>query len=88
MYTENEAHEQDRDHVTIIVNGRPKKWAEKTISFVQIVELAFGTYENNEQVAYIMTYKEQGHSGLTMSLGDVIEVNPGMIFNVTTTNRS
>lgn len=42
--------------ITIIVNGRPKEWNEKTISFKQVVVLAFGKYEENDQIVYTVTY--------------------------------
>lgn len=76
--------------VTIIVNGRQKEWSEKKISFTQVIVLAFGTYENNDQIIYTMTYKANDHSnnGGEMVLGDEVNVHPGMVFNVTKTNKS
>jgi len=76
--------------VTLIVNGRPKEWSEKKISFTQVVILAFDTYENNDQIIYTMTYKANDHAnhGGGMVLGDEVNVHPGMVFNVTKTNRS
>jgi hypothetical protein len=84
--------EEKHEHkpVTIIVNGRPKEWSEKKISFTQVVVLAYGTYENNDQVIYTMTYKPNDHSnnGGDMVLGDEVNVHPGMVFNVTKANKS
>jgi hypothetical protein len=88
MNPNEEKHEQKS--VTIIVNGRPKEWSEKKISFTQVVVLAFGTYENNDQIIYTMTYKANDHSnhGETMVLGDEVNVHPGMVFNVSRTDKS
>jgi len=88
MNTNEEKHEQKS--VAIIVNGRQKEWSEKKISFTQVVVLAFGSYENNDQIIYTMTYKANVHSnnGGEMVLGDEVKVHPGMVFNVTKTNKS
>lgn len=74
----------------IIVNGRDKDWNEKTISFEQVVILAFGTYQNNGRTAYTVTYtrgnndKPQG----SMVAGDIVKVKHKMIFNVSATDKS
>ena len=79
-----------KDNFIIIVNGREKEWNDKTISFEQVVILAFGTYQNNGRTAYTVTYtrgnndKPQG----SMVAGDVIKVKHKMIFNVTATDKS
>ena len=43
MNEENVHHEKKNEHekkdVTIVVNGRPKHWAEKEISYEQVVKL-------------------------------------------------
>lgn len=84
--------EEKHEHkpVTIIVNGRPKEWDEKKIRFIQVVILAFGTYEDNEQIIYTMTYKANDHSNHseTMVVGDEVNVHPGMVFNVSRTDKS
>jgi hypothetical protein len=74
----------------IIVNGRDKDWNEKTISFEQVVILAFGTYQNNGRTAYTVTYtrgnndKPQG----SVVAGDIVKVKHKMIFNVSATDKS
>lgn len=76
--------------VTIIVNGREKSWNEKTISFEQVVRLAFENYVENDTTIYTVTYK-RGHGEKpegSMVKGDVITVKDKMIFNVTATDRS
>lgn len=76
--------------VMIIVNGREKLWEEKTISFIQVVILAFGSENNNPNRVYTVTYckgpepKAEG----TMVKGSVVSVKNKMIFNVTATDKS
>ncbi len=79
-----------KDSYILIVNGREKEWNDKTISFEQVVELAFGTIQNNGRTVYTVTYtrgnndKPQG----SMVSGDVVKVKHKMIFNVTATDKS
>lgn len=83
-----DATEQNRVH-TIIVNGREKKFVGKEISFKQVVELAFGSYEDKEEIAYTVTYsKGENRKEGTMTVGTSVKVKSEMIFNVTKTNRS
>ncbi len=84
---------KEKDHpkeITIVVNGRKKTWSGKTISFQQVVELAFGKYEENGIMAYTVTYKngEGKKPEGSMVAGETIHVKDKMIFNVTATNRS
>ena len=76
--------------ITLIVNGRPKPWAEKKITFEQVVVLAFGTYDPNPARVYTVTYDRgprQNPEG-SMVKGDVVFVKDKMIFNVTATDKS
>ncbi|RZJ56015.1 MAG: hypothetical protein EOO44_01100 [Flavobacterium sp.] len=76
--------------VGIIVNGREKTWNHKTISFQQVVMLAFNTDDHNMSRAYTVTYtrglepKPEG----SMIKGSVVNVKDKMIFNVTATDKS
>lgn len=75
--------------VTIIVNGREKQYGEKRISFEQVVALAFGTYEDNENIVYTVTYsKGEDKKEGSMVKGDDVKVKDGMIFNVSRTDKS
>jgi hypothetical protein len=76
--------------VAIIVNAREKIWKEKTISFEQLVVLAFGSYDNNPNTGYTITYSkgmEPKPEG-TMVKGSVVNVKNKMIFDVTATDKS
>lgn len=74
----------------IIVNGREKLFDEKTISFVQVVELAFCTTSVDGNTLYTVSYSKGSHNqpkGI-MVKGDCVKVKSGMIFNVTATDKS
>ncbi len=76
--------------VILIVDGREKKWNERTISFAQVVKLAKGNFTENDQTYYTVTYDrgpKQNPAG-TMVKGDVVFVKNKMIFNVTATDKS
>jgi hypothetical protein len=76
--------------VTIIVNAREKKWTEDTISFDQVVKLAFPTPPPSENIVYTVTYRRGGgHKPEgTLTEGESVKVKDGMIFNVTATDKS
>jgi hypothetical protein len=73
----------------IIVNAREKKWHEKDISYEQVIELAFGSYSEQENTVFTVTYSK-GVDGKEGSLvkNQSVKVKDGMIFNVTRTDKS
>jgi len=82
---------KDRDYkIALIVNGRPKQWKAKTISFEQIVALALGAYDPNPDKVYTVSYDRGPHENPegTMVKGDAVFVKDKMIFNVTATDKS
>lgn len=85
----NEEHEHG-NHVQLIVNGRPKPWTEKTITFEQVVVLAFGTYDPNPNKVYTVTYDKGPRENPEGSMvkGSKVYVKDKMIFNVTATDKS
>lgn len=76
--------------IGIIVNGRPKPWNEKSISFEQVVILAFGVYDPDPNKVYTVTYDKGPHENPhgSMVKGDTVIVKNKMIFNVTCTDKS
>lgn len=74
----------------VIVNSKPKEWGRDTISFEDVVILAYGKISTDPNVIYTVNYingvpsKPEG----SMIKGDVISVKNKMIFNVTETNKS
>jgi hypothetical protein len=89
MEKEHENKENDKS-VTIIVNTREHTWPKGKISFKEVVELAYGTYNENPDITYSVNYKrgdkEKPEGSLTQ--GKDVNVKEGMIFNVTQTNKS
>ncbi|MDM1048440.1 multiubiquitin domain-containing protein [Sphingobacterium hotanense] len=76
--------------LTIIVNARPHIWKEANISFEQLVALAFGSYDNNPNKGYTVTYSrgwEPKPEG-TMVKGSIVRVKNKMIFDVSATDKS
>ena len=76
--------------VTLIVNGRPKEWTEKTITFEQVIVLASGAYDPNPNKVYTVTYDKGPHENREGSMvkGDRVFVKDKMIFNATATDKS
>lgn len=74
----------------IFVNSREKQWNKDEISFEQVVVLAFGSYDNNPNKGYTVTYSrgyEPKPEG-TMVKGSIVRVKNKMIFDVTATDKS
>ncbi len=74
----------------IKVNSTKHPYLQKTISYDEVLKLAFGpNYAKGTNIVYTVTWesKPEKKSG-TMVVGDVIEVLKGVKFNVKHTNRS
>ena len=74
----------------IIVNGREKSWDKRTISYKQVLKLAFENYVENDTTVYTVTYTDgpgQNPEG-SMVKGDIVFVKNKMKFNVAATNKS
>jgi len=83
--------EKGKPHeIMIIVNGREKSWSKETISFKEVVELAFGTYSEDSGKCYTVTYSRgQDHKpDGSMIDGQEVRVKSKMVFNVTATDKS
>ena len=74
----------------IIVNAREKAWKDSCISFEQVVTLAFGSYDNNPNKGYTVTYSKgpKPNKEGTMVKESVVYVKNNMIFDVTATDKS
>ena len=76
--------------VVIIVNGSPRKWEKKKISFVEVVILAYGNYIDNPTMVYTVAYEDgpkQNPEG-SMVKGSSVFVKNKMIFHATATDKS
>lgn len=69
----------------IIVNGRPKKLPGDTISFDQVVALAFPNANSN--TIFTVTYRHGNREG-RLKKGETINIQNGMHFDVTDTGQS
>jgi hypothetical protein len=74
---------------TIIVNARERTVTQKTLTFDEIVVLAFGP-PNYDASVYTITYRngpEKKEKGTLLS-GESVNLKSGMIFNVVRTDKS
>ena len=75
---------------TIYVNGQKKVVATKTVTFDQIVKLAYPTPPTGDNILYTISYEDGPPANPQGSLkeGGKVKVRNGMIFNVTATDKS
>jgi hypothetical protein len=75
---------------TIIVTGRKKEVTTKTLSFDQLVALAFNPVPVGPNVMFTITYRKGPHKNPegTLIEGATVKIKDGMIFDVTETNKS
>jgi hypothetical protein len=76
--------------IAIVVNGSLKNWNAKTITYEQVVKLAYPASTGGENFAYTVNYTngpKQNPEG-TMTKGETIFVKNKTNFNVTETSRS
>ncbi|AJY76280.1 multiubiquitin domain-containing protein [Paenibacillus beijingensis] len=82
--------DQEKDkNVQIFVNARPKTVEKKKLSYREVVELAFGSFDPNPSVVYTVTYSK----GINDAKGSLVDgkdvmVHIGMVFHVTKTDKS
>lgn len=77
-------------HYELIVNAQKRKWESETISFEQVVELAFPSPEFGGNIQYTVTYSKgpKENPDGTLVAGQSVGVKSGMVFNVTKTDKS
>lgn len=76
--------------VIIIVNGEEKEVQKEKISYEEVIVLAFGSYNDSQDVAYTIMYfrgNNEKPNGFLLK-GQEVNVKKGMKFNVSKTNRS
>jgi Multiubiquitin len=77
--------------VTIIVDGTPHEWAEKEISYEQVVDLAYDGNPPTGPMMEITVGYHRGHGDKPegdLERGTSVKVKDGMVFDVTATDRS
>lgn len=74
-----------QNDINIIVNGRPKKVRGPSISFEQIVALAFNPVPPN---AFFTVTWSHGNDGGSLTSGNSVPIKNGTKFDVTETGQS
>lgn len=72
----------------IIVNGRQREVSGKSITYSQVVQLAFPNEQANETIEYTVAFANPHGKDGTLVDGQAVHIKEGMIFNVSKTNRS
>lgn len=82
--------EEAKKEYTIIVNGREQVVKQRELSFADVVELAFGSGAGGPNIIFTMTYRrgENQKPKGTLVEGQTVNLNDGMIFDVTRTDKS
>ena len=78
-----------RNTASIIVNGRRKVIATTTLTFTEIVALAYDTPPSGPNVCFTVTYRGGcDNAAGTLVEGESIDTQNGMVINVTATDKS
>ena len=91
IYLKKDEHFHSRPSVvTVIVNGRKKEVKERTLSFDEIVGIAFDPVPTGPNIMFTITYKHGPHANPEGSLqeGGTIKIKEGIIIDVTPTDKS
>jgi hypothetical protein len=82
-------HEQDLQEKNVFINGREVKIREKELTFAQVVALS--GMPTGPEIVFTISYRK-GHGekpeGSMVEGGAPVKVMKGMVFNVSSTNRS
>ena len=76
--------------VTIVVDGSPHEVNKGTVTYAEVVTLAYADYPQHPEITYSVTYKRgpnENHEG-TLAPGGSVMVKDGMVFNVSRTGQS
>jgi hypothetical protein len=80
-----------KDLITVIINGEAKEVEKRKYSFQEVVELAFGSYDDSQKSYTMVSTRKNDDGGkhkVQYSFGDEINMKEGMRINVDSTNRS
>jgi hypothetical protein len=83
-------HSGPAKEITIIVNGRQKKVASKSLTFAQVVALAYNPVRTEPGVLYTVSYSRGPKANPEGELlaGGTVKLKDGMVFLVTETDKS
>lgn len=76
--------------IELFVNGEPKFWHQREISYKEVVILYYGTYEDDETITYSVDYSHgpESHREGILKKGQSVPVINKMRFRVQRINRS
>lgn len=85
---ENDNSQKDKNF-NLIINAKPIKWDDKTISYSQVVDLAFPPPHKDTEI-FTVQYSRgpPDNSQGTLVKGQSVKVKSGMVFDVTRTDKS
>lgn len=73
----------------ITINSRPYSLEKGKLPFREVVQLYYGTFDENPNVVYTVSFKRNIHTpSISMVLGDEVEVIEEMMFSVSKTDKS
>ena len=80
---------EEQKKFELIVNARPKSWNEDTISYTQVVNLAFPPPHTSTEI-FTVQYSRgpKDNPQGTLVEGQTVRVKSGMVFDVTRTDKS
>lgn len=83
-------HPEHEKKVVIYVNGRPFEWKKPTISFEEVITLAFGSFNPAPHIAYTVSYFDgpMDFREGKLTKGHSIPVKDGEKINADRTDRS
>ncbi len=73
---------------SIIVNGRPREVSDHTLTYLQVVQLAYPGEVPTETIVFTVTYSNPHGRDGSLVAGEKVTIKDGMIFNVRKTDRS
>jgi hypothetical protein len=80
---------EDSKKFEIIVNGKRKTWEKSTISYSEVVDLAFPPpHKDTEFFTVQYSHGPEVNRQGTLVEGQTVKVKSGMIFDVTRTDKS
>lgn len=84
------AHEDHQGHkeITIFINTREFKVHQKTLTYQELVNLAYPGDVPSPDKVYEITYSFDDTPGGKIGVGGDVKLKEGMVFNVGLTNRS
>lgn len=80
---------QEKEKSNIFVNGMKKEWNNDTITFSQVVDLAYSPPHRESEIFTVQYSKglKEDRDG-TLVAGQGVKVKSGMVFDVTRTDKS